>query len=571
MLKKILSIIVCCIFLLTLCSCNKSLVTDLSDYEWEEDSDGNILITHIPDAETVTIASIVEGQPIYGIKTSSQKFNTLKNLIIPSGVKIIDRQSFEGCQTLESVTIKEGLFKIEEGAFAGCHNLANIELANSIESIGSNAFIDCAAKSLILPSHLKELGTLAVASSSLTNITIKNGEKYKVKDGWIMSKDGTELLMRTVGPANSDKLQGVFNIPEGVTTLGNCAFLFETYLTEIIVPSTLKNIGEYAFAGCTGLKSLQLPDKMDYIGDGAFAEMTGLTDFEFPSVPQIGDYVMEGCTSLKNLSFVSGDMPVTFGIGAFKGCPLDSNIQLPANTLCLSYGSFDLNGGTIIVPDTLKNTASSAILLKNGATVKYRGTEYSDSNDFVFAVMLFARDTPADGAKSIVNLDITSGVICATSDIFHIGDSLRDIVNAGWNIDARTIKSIESGSIDRGIILHKDKNSVTVDVFNDTDSLQNVLDCALCSITLDCNKIKNGSFDGIKLNRAKRKEKRDDIAATFGLPDEMFSRSEDRVYDSYTYRFDLQKTAYVSFYFGFEDDDMNTSLQRITICKSAEN
>ncbi|MGM9599432.1 MAG: leucine-rich repeat domain-containing protein [Faecousia sp.] len=40
-------------------------------------------------------------------------------------------------------------------------------------------------------------------------------------------------------------------LPDGLTSIGNCAFYSFTRLTKITIPSTVTSIGSSAFAGCT--------------------------------------------------------------------------------------------------------------------------------------------------------------------------------------------------------------------------------------------------------------------------------------------------------------------------------
>ncbi len=54
----------------------------------------------------------------------------LKEVVIPDGVKYIERSAFENCTSLESVTIPSTLEFLGKDAFAGCTSLKNIECSN---------------------------------------------------------------------------------------------------------------------------------------------------------------------------------------------------------------------------------------------------------------------------------------------------------------------------------------------------------------------------------------------------------------------------------------------------------
>jgi len=94
-------------------------------------------------------------------------------------------------------------------------------------------------------------------------------------------------------------------LPEGVTTIGNDAFNFAC-ITEIVLPTTLEIIGNDSFRS-TEISTLSLPQGVKTIGMSAFYWCSYLTQLIIPSsVTSIGDYslpsnnnttvVLEGAT-----------------------------------------------------------------------------------------------------------------------------------------------------------------------------------------------------------------------------------------------------------------------------------
>ena len=53
------------------------------------------------------------------IGTGAFEFTTLKSIVIPENVQVIEKFAFEDCVNLEYVELKEGLKKIERSAFEG--------------------------------------------------------------------------------------------------------------------------------------------------------------------------------------------------------------------------------------------------------------------------------------------------------------------------------------------------------------------------------------------------------------------------------------------------------------------
>ena len=65
---------------------------------------------------------------------------------------------------------------------------------------------------------------------------------------------------------------GEYEIPNGVTKIGNEAFSWCKNLTSINIPDSVTNIGEYAFSGCTNLTSANISNRETEIEYGAFSD-----------------------------------------------------------------------------------------------------------------------------------------------------------------------------------------------------------------------------------------------------------------------------------------------------------
>ena len=74
------------------------------------------------------------------IKTRAFYRTKLKEIYIPSNIKIIGERAFESCNYLINVNIAEGLQDINSVAFYDCYKLEKVILPKSLKLIGSGIF-----------------------------------------------------------------------------------------------------------------------------------------------------------------------------------------------------------------------------------------------------------------------------------------------------------------------------------------------------------------------------------------------------------------------------------------------
>ena len=147
------------------------------------------------------------------------------------------------------------------------------------------------------------------------------------------SKDWKRLLKAPAG------LKGEYSIREGVKVIGNRAFLYCKFLTNINIPNSVTSIGEAAFWGCESLTNINIPNSVTTIGDSAFWRCKSLTNINVPnSVTTIGCSAFMGCKSLTNINIPNS--VTTIRVFAFSGCHSLTNINIPNSVTTIGEAAF---------------------------------------------------------------------------------------------------------------------------------------------------------------------------------------------------------------------------------------
>ena len=104
-----------------------------------------------------------------------------------------------------------------------------------------------------------------------------------------------------------------------VTAIGRQAFMNNTTVTSVTMPSGITSIGLQAFSGCSSLSSVTMPSTLNSIGMAAFYGCTSLRSVSIPSGTQsIGDEAFAGCSELKTITIP--DSVTSIADDAFDGC-----------------------------------------------------------------------------------------------------------------------------------------------------------------------------------------------------------------------------------------------------------
>ncbi len=276
------------------------------DLTWRFDSDtGTLTIEGGGDMYDYTNMYEGEMTPWYDFQ------HDIQALVLPDGLRSIGSLAFEGCgltevtipegvtsigkqafciSSLRSVTLPETLTVIGDSAFSGCSELCALTIPESVTTIGSQAFSDTGLRTVTIPAQVSAIGSGAFSTNAdLRSFSVDPENPYFTagENGVLYSKDSSTLV------ACSSRNSGHFEIPEGVTAIGDGAFHYCSRLSSVTIPESVTSIGKNAFADCHSLRSLTIPAGVRSIEAGTFAYCAELRSVTIP----------EGLTSIGNFAF----------------------------------------------------------------------------------------------------------------------------------------------------------------------------------------------------------------------------------------------------------------------------
>ncbi len=245
---------------------------------------------------------------------------SLTNIEIPISVMSLGESVFDNCKGLTNVRIPSGITSIVTGAFANCTNLTSVEIPNSVTSIGGAAFYNC--------NNLTEVfynGTVAewnIISIDSDNDPLRYATKHCVTtgacgDNLTWSFDVETGVLEIIGSGDMFDYNGESRAPwsyypniktikinDGVTSIGDHAFVGCGNIADVTIPNSVTNIGSYAFSDCYMLQGLTIPEGVTNIEYGAFSCCFGIKSVTLPkSVTSIGNAAFEYCAELENVYY----------------------------------------------------------------------------------------------------------------------------------------------------------------------------------------------------------------------------------------------------------------------------
>lgn len=255
--------------------------------------------------------------------------------VIPNTVTTIGGYAFASVVPLTTITIPESVDSLGRGALYNCKDMAEIKCKNVTPpaiTTGDTFVFKLINKSIpvYVPAASIPAYQAAPGWNEFTNYlplpeeepicAIASGTLTETLN-WALTCDNVLKLTGSgpmpdfnypnYGPWNSLRHKvHALDLPAGLTTIGKYAFYqMDSLNTAVVVPEGVTSIGYCAFSGENQLPAITLPSTLQTMDGGVFSEDWALQSLTIPAaVRSIGSRLTEGCTSLTSIVVDANNM-----------------------------------------------------------------------------------------------------------------------------------------------------------------------------------------------------------------------------------------------------------------------
>ena len=260
---------------------------------------------------------------------------SLRHVILPEGVTLIDNSAFNSCYGLDSIIIPNTVETIEDWAFANCKYLSYVKMPQQLKRAGQGAFGGCPALAYV---DIPDLSSWAMVDFNNYSANPLNTAHKLIVNG----EEITDLV-----------------IPDDVTYIGSNTFRNCLNITSITIGDHVSSIGVGAFQSCSNVTSIIIGEDVTTMGGWAFygcSKVTSMTCYP-RRVPHSADNLFDNTLLENAVLYVAGsafnDYYSQEPWNKFKDIIA---LNIPKHTLSyylndVLYKSYTLEEGEYITPE----------------------------------------------------------------------------------------------------------------------------------------------------------------------------------------------------------------------------
>jgi len=369
-------------------------------------------------------------------------FNSATRLVsisIPEGVTILEIELFYNATSLTSVTIPTSVTTIGNNAFYRTLSLTSINVDSDNPNYSDNNGVlfnknkttliqytlGSPLTEYIIPAIVTSITTNAFTGSvNLTSIQVdSDNPNYSDNNGVLFNKNKTTLLQYPLGNSRTEYI-----IPEGVTSIGQEAFIYAISLTSIIIPEGVTSIGQEAFVYAISLTSISIPASVTSIGLEAFQDTTSLTHISIPASNGLNIPSPASDVSFfgRTVTTTTITLPPAAAAAAAAAVLANTNFNSVLSNIGVDTGGMTsvLN---IIASNPRGKIFNGVITIPNGVF----GNLTDDNKSQLIAKIKESYATALSVDEDRIRVTLSSGSIIATVDVYESGSVVPICFPAG--------------------------------------------------------------------------------------------------------------------------------------------
>ena len=335
---------------------------DLKDLTIEYISDTEAVITgYTGTEETLYLPAKTDAtHVITAIGEGAFKYKKIKYIMLPAGLRRIEKDAFSGCSSLEAVDFNDQLEYIGKSAFSSCGKLTEALLPDSVTTIEDAAFMYCRELTYFnYPAALSQVGKeVFYQCTSLISAEIPNDIK-----NFQAIFNCCDTIQEVILPGAIDRIPyRAFYKCYALKTIRY--FDGQDIIGEegvVTLPPRVRYIDQQAFGNCSSICDVAFSEGLQSIGRGVFEMCDALLEADLPdSVGKIDSGAFNGCEALERFLYPKGLCSVGVN-GILCSCPSLKWVEVPDGvTELLAVFSYNAYIETVILPNTLTSIDNDA-------------------------------------------------------------------------------------------------------------------------------------------------------------------------------------------------------------------
>ena len=336
-------------------------------------------------------------------------------------------------ESVSHIIIKDGVTTIGYGAFSGFTKLKDVAIPASVTNIGAYAFADCSSLMQVFYCVSGDIGSGIILGSGNTYLTDAQFTNHNWMDATVTAPKNCTLCGATGETCDGKFMVWTLDSTGTLTIFGTGAMTdywsynypwdtFRSSIVKIVISNGVTNIGNQAFMDCDSLTSVTIPDSVTSIGNNAFSRCIRLTNVTIPdNVTSIGDTAFYCCTSLTSINIP--DSVTSIGGNAFMSTRLIYNVYDNAKYLGNSKNIYHALIETISKSITSCQIHSDTKVIGHGAFIDCSHLTSITIPDSVTGIGVYAFGR----CYSLSSVTIGDGVTSIGKDAFQSCESLTSV------------------------------------------------------------------------------------------------------------------------------------------------